>query len=158
MYLKTDRILKDHYKNVYKSEMEQTFLLWGGSIDQFEIQCNECDLKFLTDDLLEKHKRQHLNKFAEFDKVNNYLCQLCPDTFLSYSNLKEHTSVVHGVSWGTGQEDKEFACANYALTRSNSKGSLQIISKRFIQTTLKKLRYQYLWGICLVDDDFDSMI
>ena len=110
MYLKTDRILKDHYKNVYKSEMEQTFLLGGGSIDQFEIQCNECDLKFLNDDLLEKHKRQHLNKFAKFEKVNNYLCQLCTDTFLSYSNLKEHTSVVHGVSWGSGQEDKEFAC------------------------------------------------
>ena len=41
----------------------------------------EMPIEVLNDDLLEKYKKQYMNKFLDFDKENKFLCQYCPDDF-----------------------------------------------------------------------------
>ena len=66
----------------------------------------EMPIEVLNDDLLEKYKKQYMNKFLDFDKENKFLCQYCPDDFEIYDAFKNHIMEVHEKSWIFDKEEK----------------------------------------------------
>ena len=103
--LKGSRILKDHQKKMHQSEKEQEFLLSGKGQDLFQFDCNDCNLKFLTEDLLLKHQKQH-----EINKLNNFNCQFCPQIFFKLKVYNKHLAEIHSKPFSTDQTEKRYGC------------------------------------------------
>ena len=104
---------KSHERKVHKSEEEREFLLTNRSPDQFEFQCQGCDLKFLTKSLLLKHEKIHKLKTQSTSSMpekssrstssvtkKSSRCKLC---YKIFKNMTDHLTKGH-----RSEEEREF--------------------------------------------------
>ena len=101
--------LKKHEEKSHTSDREKDFLLNG--MGDFTFSCTKCELKFLTDSLLQSHLRKHKaealikqrnDKFEHLKKEcynkddKKYQCKLCYIRYKEFGSLSAHFDTVHG--------------------------------------------------------------
>ena len=97
--------LCDHFKNMHQSNVEKEFLKTGAG--DFNISCQSCDKKFMTETSLSHHKlklhqqekkeKMQTNRIKNIKtKIKKVSCFFCDERFVSSQSRMDHCWTVHG--------------------------------------------------------------
>ena len=109
-----------HQKKEHRAEAE--YLNREIREEELKFDCEQCGYKFVTDNILQNHIKQHeagqyeFLREESFDQANQrYSCKLCYSKFKAFSNLLNHCKGIHSndlhlLSKTITDEDLKFPC------------------------------------------------